>query len=120
MTQTKNEPQFIEEIKKFRETFHVQTVKTNDFGITHVFPLDDEGRMLVPDVSALETFIATALEEQRTKVIEEVAGWLVDEEVSLTTITREGAEILGSIISAAEGRNLFRAKLRAKLAELKN
>lgn len=68
-----SEPQLSAELeKRFREEFHIQSVKHNEYGITHIFPLDDEGRMLVPDVSDLELFLATALEEQRAEFVVEL------------------------------------------------
>lgn len=59
-----------EALKEFDSEFHIQTVETNEFGITHIFPLDDEGRMFVPDVSDLKGFIRAKLNLIASKAAE--------------------------------------------------
>ncbi len=58
--------------------------------------------------------------DERQKILSEVEEIIgEDEEVSPIRLTAEAAEIAGKVQSAAEGRNQYRAELRAKLAEMK-
>jgi len=73
------------------------------------------------DLPKLEQFIATALEEQRAKVLSEVEGWLADEdsfEISKSCID-DGNVFSGSLFLRIEAQNNLRAGLRTKLNQLK-
>lgn len=62
----------------------------------------------------LQRFLATALEEERAKVLSEVEGWLVDEEYP---ITDPDSIDYGKMLE--HPWNEYRAELRTKLNQLK-